>query len=310
MKLEKTERSTYKVNWKQGGLEVNLIPANSLLPTSGYCHSAFGGKLISTHDNVGITSLKLNDCPPVPRICWDNREHHFWDNFNGGFLPRNTIVNDIRVNQSKDDSLVNISFFYIVNFVKITESWFFQETEYDNFAMWDTIFTFENLNSFTLKNYMSFFACYHQSGKNYYWDKQDKISECADSFRAFSNEEKEQRNQEITAEYREQVKGWGIKNPTRASVLYGKPVLMSGRKEWFRNGQHVIFVETDKCLSIVSAMNQARDYMLAPRQKDLRPRELFSARVRHIIANIENMEDLKRRWEIFMEDVVANQPRI
>lgn len=310
MKLEITERNTYKVTFKHGSLEVNLIPANGLLPMSQPCKVKWDGKLIYTHDNVGITALKLKDFPPVPRICWDNREHHFWNGYSGGFEPRNTIINDIKVNQTTDERSVSISFYYIANFVKVTESWFFEEPGDDGFISWDTLYKFENLNKFTLKKYMAFFACYHQTGRNYYWDNKDELSECADSFKAFSDEERKQRNLEITASYSDIVKGWGIKNPTQASVLYGQPVLMSEKREWYGNGQHVFFVEPEKCLSIVSAMKQARDYMLSPANRDLEPQESFSARVRHIITDISGMEDLKQRWDAFIKDIADNQPRI
>lgn len=309
MKLEKTETNTYKFSFKHGELEVNLIPANGLLPESNYCRPAFGGELIIAHDNVGITALKLNDCPPVPRICWDNREHHFWEGYSGGFEPRNTIVNDIRVHQSEDNQSAGISFYYIANFVKVTEAWFFKEPDDNSLVSWDTVFTFENLRTAPLGKYMALFACYHQPGRNYYWNANNEVSACADSFRAHADEQNQQIEREITAKYREQVKTWTaeIKNPASTSVLYGKPMLMSQRREWFKNGQHLFFIEPEKCLSIVSAMGQARDYMLAPANKDLGPQESFSARVRHIIADIRGMDDLKQRWGVFIKDIVENR---
>lgn len=111
MKVEITARNTYLVTFKHGALEVNLIPANGLLPTSGPCRPQWDGRLIYAHDNVGITALTLHNCPPVPRICWDNREHHFWEGYTGGFQPRNTIVNDIEVKQTADERWVTISFY-------------------------------------------------------------------------------------------------------------------------------------------------------------------------------------------------------
>ncbi|MEN8229413.1 MAG: hypothetical protein ABFS38_14740, partial [Bacteroidota bacterium] len=65
---------------------------------------------------------------------------------------------------------------------------------------------------------------------------------------------------------------------------------------------HVIFVEPEKCVSIVNAMTQARDYMLAPPQKDLEPGETFTAHVRHMITRVDEIEDIQPYWNRFMED--------
>lgn len=191
----------------------------------------------------------------------------------------------------------------------MTESWVFEEPGDGSLVSWDTLYRFENLNSFTLKNYMAFFACYHQPGKNYYWDSKDELSECTDVFRAFSSDDEKQRDQEIVTPFRDIVKGWGIQDPTRASVLYGMPVMISEKREWFGNGRHVFFVEPEKCLSIVSAMNQARDYMLSPEKGDLEPQESFSARARHVIGDITGMDDLKRRWGVFINDIADSRLR-
>jgi len=243
----------------------------------------------------------------VPRICWDNREHHFWDGFSGGFLPRNTIVNDVNVVNSVDERSVCISFFYIANFIKVTQSWRFEEPEEEGVLSWDTTYRFENRNSFAVKDYAAFFACYHQAGTNYYWHTDETLSKCADSFSAAASEKRQLRARRLMASYAEIVKGWGIKNPTRAQVLYAKPVLASREREWFNNGQHVILVEPEKCLSVVSAMNQARDYMLCPEQDELGPQETFTARVRHIVGKTSGIDDLKRRWDLFVNSLAESR---
>ncbi|MEN8230908.1 MAG: hypothetical protein ABFS38_22320, partial [Bacteroidota bacterium] len=272
LKISETDRNTFEINWGKGKLEINLIPVNRYLPTSSPVTPCFDEQLLCAHDNVGIVSLQLDSCPPVPRILWDNREHHFWQGFNGGFRPRNTTVNDIRVHQSDDKRSVSVSCYYIVDFVKTTITWVFQEPEEEGvMAQWDTYFEFENLNKFTLVDYMSFFACYHKAGQNWFWDTNNELAECADSFKGYPSEKVKNREEVILIPFTEMVKSWkgAVENPTRASVLYGKPVLISDRCDWFNGGRHVIFVEPEKCVSIVNAMTQARDYMLAPPQKDL-----------------------------------------
>lgn len=308
MKIERTERNTYKIAWSRGELEVNLIPVNGCLSTTAYATSAFGGQIIVLHDNVGITALRLKGCPPVPRICWDNREHHHGKGFNGGFRPRNTVVNDIQINPSADGLSVRVSFFYIVDHVKTTVSWLFKEPEDDCAMGWDTFFSFENLHNLPLEKYMALFACYHQPGRNFYWDRRDEMVECPDLFFGYSDEGKKRRTEEITAAFVEQVKGWtaGIDNPSRASDIYGQPVLLSEPREWFDNGRHVLMVEPAKCLHITSAMRQARDYMLAPAETDLNPGAVFTARVRHIISRMDGMRDLRRQWNRFVDDIGKN----
>ena len=309
MKAEKTERDTIRISWDNGELEVNLVPVNPLLSSSSNifkCASSnvsFEKQLLGVNDCVGIVALKLKNCPAVPRICWDNREHHFWRGFCGGFEPRNTIVNNVEILLSEDESSAAVSFYYIVNFVKTIVKWVFREPAGGNLAEWDTFFTFENFNNYALKDYMSFFACYHKPGKNYYWDDQNNISECCDLFRAHKNDAKRSVEFECIRDFKEKVKGWHrIKDVVSKSVIYGKPVLLSGRREWFDNGRHIILVEPEKCMSIVSAANQARDYMLSPPTADLAPQQSFSARIRHIIAKIETIDELRNEWDRFEKD--------
>ena len=61
--------------------------------------------------------------------------------------------------------------------------------------------------------------------------------------------------------------------------------------------------EPDVCSSVVSAMNQARDDMLMPPNRDLQPRESFAATVRHTICKVRDVGDLEPRWSAFLEDV-------
>ncbi len=314
MKAELTERNTYRITWGQGELEINLIPANGHLPTTSYASLGFNGQLIFLHDNVGIVGLCLNGCPPVPRICWDNREHHFWQGFNGAFRPRNTAVNAIQVESSADDSQVRVSCYYISDYVKTTISWLFREPEEDCAIAWDTFFSVENLSDQPMKQYMTFFACYHQPGTNYYWDRHDQIAECTDSFNGSPDEDKQQRASEMTDAFSKQVKesGWtaGIENPTTSTAIYGKPVLLSEPREWYGGKQHILMVEPEKCLLTASAMRQARDYMLAPVETDLNPRSVFTARVRHVIARIDGMNDLRPHWERFVADCGSGRSKV
>jgi len=261
--------------------------------------------MIYLHDNVGIVAFRLQDCPAVPRICWDNREHHFWQGFNGGFRPRNAVVADIRVGLSGNGSTADISFSYVADFVRTTQSWRFREPKHSEaFLTWDTSFRFENLNPVTLPDYMAFFACYHPPGENYYADRDGHLAGCADAFFGYADADRQRRDEGVCAEFRELTRGWtaGIENPTRASAIYGKPVLMSGQEVWFGGGRHLILVEPDVCLAIVSAMRQARDYMLAPPQRHLRAGESFTARVRHLIGGTGGPEDVQRQWDAFLQE--------
>lgn len=315
MKVEETPKDTANIIWDGGSLEINLVPANKFLtdnvPKTVYSCARWENRLIYVHDSVGIVNLQLDGCSPVPRICWDNREHHFWQGFSGGFEPRNTIVNDPGVFMEGDYAVA--SFYYIANFVKTSVRWVFSEpSEHGCLAFWDTFFTIENLSRNTLENYMTFFASYHQSGKNYYWSLENGILECAELFCGYSEfdfEKKKSRDEEIKKDYREIVKGWsgGIENPSKENAVYRNPVLLSGPKNWYARGHHIIFVEPAKCLSIVSAANQARDYTLVPPGGDLQPGEAFTARVRHIIAKIETLADLEKHWDNFEHDIAEQR---
>lgn len=303
MKIHKTERGTYRLSWPQGELEINLIPSNDLLPMSCGPRSQWGGRMIYLHDNVGIVGLKFHGCPAVPRICWDNREHHFWQGFNGGFRPRNTVVGDISIGLSEDSSTVDISFSYVSDFVRTTQSWHFRDPQgTDAYITWDTFFRVQNLNPFALQDYMAFFASYHPQGENYYVDLDGRITACADAFWGYADEDRQRRDQQVCAEFRELTRGWtaGIDKPTRASVFYGKPILMSQEEVWFKDGRHLILVQPDVCLAIVSAMRQARDYMLSPPRHHLSAGESFTARVRHVIGKIGGPEDIERQWVTFL----------
>ncbi|MFA6566971.1 MAG: hypothetical protein WCS96_02050 [Victivallales bacterium] len=312
MKIEETIRNTANIMWEGGQLEVNIVPVNKYLtdsnynPKTSYAKSSWQNRIIGVHDNVGVVNLHLDGCPKVPRICWDNREHHFWKGFSGGFEPRNTIINDPQI--FMDGTHAVVSCYYIANFVKTSVKWVFSEpSEHGCLSVWDTFFTIENLSRKTLEDYMVFFASYHQHGKNYYWNSKNEIVECSDTFRGFSEsdfEGKKSRDTEILREFRETVKGWhGIKDPTEEDAAYMHPALLSDKNDWYDQGRHILFVEPAKCLNIVSAANQARDYMLAPPAKNLAPGESFTARVRHIIAKIETVTELKKYWDEFEHDI-------
>jgi hypothetical protein len=314
MKIEETPENTIVIKWRGGQLEINLVPVNKLLNDNNYKPAyACPGRdkqLIIVRDKVGIVNLQLDACPEVPRICWDNREHHFWKGFSGGFEPRNTIINDPQVFMDEDCALV--SCYYIANFVRTSVKWVFSEpAEHGCLAFWDTFFTIENLSRNTLEDYMTFFASYHQPGRNYFWSANNEIAECADTFRGFSKfdfEGKRSRDDEIQKAFREMVKGWhGIKNTTEEDAPYMNPALLSGEKDWYGGGRHVIFIEPEKCQNVVSAANQARDYTLAPPGRNLAPGESFTARVRHLIVKFETVPELERLWNDFENDCNRNK---
>jgi hypothetical protein len=103
MDITLTSKSVYRLTWADGHLDINLVPMNR----DATCGTAVGYAAVrpdgvlsnSIADLVGIVGLGLNNCPSVPRICWDNREHQFWDGFEGAFEPRNVVVNSPSVDR-------------------------------------------------------------------------------------------------------------------------------------------------------------------------------------------------------------------
>jgi hypothetical protein len=67
-------------------------------------------------------------------------------------------------------------------------------------------------------------------------------------------------------------------------------------------------VEHDACAALVTWLHQARDYMVRPPDWMLAPGASFTARVRHVIATVENAVDLAALWEAF-EDEAAGRAR-
>ena len=134
MDIEKTTESIYRVTWSKGELRFNLVPMNSHAAGGnavrvGYASMRPEGILSnSIADLVGIVGLQLNGCPDPPRICWDNREHHFWDGFEGAFEPRNVVVNSPKAELADDNRLLRVGFYYIANLVKTSVEWKIRES--------------------------------------------------------------------------------------------------------------------------------------------------------------------------------------
>lgn len=84
---------------------------------------------------------------------------------------------------------------------------------------------------------------------------------------------------------------------------YKKPVLMSEPQLWFNGGRHIILVQPETCAAVVTWANQARDYMIRPKDYDLRPGSTFASRIRHVIAPVEYEDDLEKLWAGFEEDL-------
>src|ERR1700738_518025 len=128
MRLSPTSRGTYAIAWPGGDLELNLVPmSTAVLETSGvpvaYTKMRDDqGLYLPIADLVGITALQLEGSPKVPRILWDNREHHFWDGFEGSFEPRNVVANEPKVEAAGPD-MIRASYYYIANHVKTTFRW-------------------------------------------------------------------------------------------------------------------------------------------------------------------------------------------
>lgn len=307
MDVRETERGTYRIELNGGALELNLTPMNRRVMNSanmpvGYAGMHPDGVLDNTiADLVGVTALHLNGCSPIPRILWDNREHQWWNGFDGSFEPRNTAVNTPGVSLAEDGSCVEASYYYIANYVRTTVTWRFREHIAPTCRLtWDTTVTVENSTGQTLENYLALFACYHPADRNYYWDSTEGIQPCGqEGFRATRNQEEEERiartTAGITARYAASCEF--------ASRYYCKPVLMSEKQEWFGGDRHVMLIEPEPCSAIVTWMHQARDYQIRPPGGDLAHGASFTVRIRHVIAPVESEQDLAKLWLVFAEDV-------
>jgi hypothetical protein len=241
--------------------------------------------------------MRLEGAPAVPRILWDNREHHFWDGFDGAFEPRNAVVNEPKIEQS-GDGLVRASCYYIANHVKTTMTWEFTPPAQPSWrANWTTIIEVENRTGRVLPNYIQFFACYHKAAENYYWDASGRILPCSDGGFTATRDEKFTsmlRASPYTVHmnrYRE--------NHSLEFRTYRRPVLLSGKEAYFGGLRHVTMSEPATCGGIVTWNRQARDYQVVPPDFELKPGARFRARVRHVIAPAENPDDLERLWHDF-----------
>ena len=87
-------------------MEVNLVPMNpdvtalTGIPIGYVKMRPEVSLMLPIADLVGIVDFQMNGLPRVPRILWDNREHHFWDGFEGSFEPRNSLVNEPKAETS------------------------------------------------------------------------------------------------------------------------------------------------------------------------------------------------------------------
>ena len=116
-----TSRGTYELSVENTMIELNLIPAN----VRRFTYPPGGGRvrpdvslLWPIPDLVGIVALDLPGSPEVPKICWENREHQFWNGFEGSFEPRNVVVYNPVVQVSDNGKSITASYYYIANFVK------------------------------------------------------------------------------------------------------------------------------------------------------------------------------------------------
>lgn len=309
MRLTSTPRGTYEMAWPGGRIELNFVPMSPAVQETSGQKVAFtkmradASLYLPIADLVGVTAMHLQDAPPVPRILWDNREHHFWDGFDGAFEPRNVVVNEPRIEQ-QGDALVRASYYYIANHVKTTITWEFSPPAKANCrANWTTTIQVENRRTDVLRNYVQFFACYHKAATNYYWDASNRILPCTDGgFTATRDEDFSAmlRSSPYTVHmnrYRE--------NHSIAFRTYRHPVLLSEKEPSFGGLRHITLSQPDTCGGIVTWNQQARDYQITPPDRTLRPGATFKARIRHLIAPAESVEDLESHWRDFQEYVLA-----
>jgi hypothetical protein len=254
----------------------------------------------SIADLVGIVGLNLNGCPETPRICWDNREHHFWDGFQGAFEPRNVVVNAPTAEMTDDKRVATVGYYYIANLVKTSVEWRIQESDDAEIPLlWDTRISIENLSNRILRNYVHFFACYHAAATNHYWGTEGAITPCSSGgFHAVADSEQQARLQ--ASPYHAHCERYRGEEEIHFS-RYHRPVLMSACRPWFNGARHLILVQPETCAALVTWMNQARDYMIRPRNYDLGVGEMFTSRIRHLIARVENEHDLRDLWTGFEE---------
>jgi hypothetical protein len=306
MGVMETPRNTYQIQWTSGDIELNLIPMNSrAVDANEYKLRYAKGKLMDgIADAVGVIRLRLKNCPPISRICWDSREHQLWTGFTGGFQLRNSVVQNSKVSQEQDGS-IGVSCFFVTNDVKTSMSWHFHNvnTSKTYKSLWDTSVTIESYRPETLKGFLQLFACYHPKDTNFYWSDLGEILPCSKEVFCASRSLEEKtllQSSEWT-----KLGLYYEKSPEICWANYRKPVLLSRNEPWFGGLRHILMIDPEACAMVLSAHEQARDYWIRPPNRDLRAGERFTARARHAIARVDNSEDLQTLWEEFERSISA-----
>lgn len=306
-----TPKGTYKIHWEDSSIELNLIPMNPRVTADAgveveYVHVRPDLSILASpiSDLVGIVGLSFDGAPRIPRICWDNREHHFWEGFEGTYEPRNVVVNAPEIETDESGSLVRASYYFVANHVKTGVAWEFLDPKLSPYKFaWNTAITVENLTHETLKSYFQFFACYHQRGTNYYWDSSNEIKPCSNGgFNATRDAETARILR--ASPYHSHMERYRADREI-LYVRYANPILISEKREWFGGLRHLILVDPKRCASIVTWFEQARDYTISPPDFDFKPGEKFTAQIRHIITSVESVNDLKKLWAHFEKGVLA-----
>ena len=141
-----TPKGTYKIHWQDSSIELNLIPM-SLGATAAagievdYVRVRPDLNIFSSpvSDLVGIVGLSFDGVPRIPRICWDNREHHFWEGFEGTYEPRNVVVNAPEIKSDESGSLVRASYYFVANHVRTGVTWEFPDPKLSPYKLaWNT----------------------------------------------------------------------------------------------------------------------------------------------------------------------------
>lgn len=305
VEVQKTPKDSYQIRVKGASIELNLVPMNSqIVEDAGekvaYTKVRPDVVLLASPISclVGIVGLTLDGVPRVPRVVWDNREHQFWDGFEGTYEPRNVVVNAPQVEVTPDRSAVQACCYYVANFVKTTIAWRFSNPPLPEYkCMWDTTYSIQNLTGKRLGNYVQFFASYHHPGTNYYWDSSNEIKPCSRG--AFNAT----RGPEMTAILQNSPYTTHTNRYKGADELtfvqYAKPVLMSEKQPWFGGLRHVILVDPRACGALVTFRHQARDFLLRPPDNDLHVGESFTGKVRHVITAVDSVADVEKLWAAF-----------
>jgi hypothetical protein len=305
----KTPKDSYQIRVKGATIDFNLVPMNSQIAEDcgekvAYSSVRPDAVVLASPISclVGIVGLALDGSPRVPRIVWDNREHQFWEGFEGTYEPRNVVVNAPRVEVTADKSAVEVSYYYIANFVKTTITSRFADPPFAEYkCMWDTTITVDNLTGKVLKNYLQFFACYHQAGTNYYWDSSNEIKPCpGGGFNASPDAETIQMVQAspYTVHSNRYKRDHQI-----VFFQYKKPLLISQRQPWFGGLQHVMLVDPRTCATVTTWEQQARDHTVRPPKGDFQVGESFTSRVRHVITAADTVSDLEKIWGHFEQSL-------